>query len=460
MTDEPATAGAPSLAVARRGMLRGVLANASVLLAGKSVGAVLSLAYMALAARTLGIEQFGVLILIHAFAQTVSEISKFQSWQAIIHYGTVPLREGRLGDFRRLLRFSLRLDLYSAIAGMLLGVAGAAWLGPWLGWTPAAVPAAMLYTTSVAFMVAATPTGVLRLVDRFDLMAVQGNVASLVRLVGAGFAFVLGGDLLVFLAVWYGASLLSCATLFGCAWQQLGRRGWLAAMPAGGPRGAAGFPGLWKFVWTTNLNSTLNIGFKQLTVLMIGAMLGAREAALFRVARQVGDAIAKPARLLVPALYPELADLWASRKLGDLRRLVFQVGVIAAVVALVLVSAVLLTAAPALRLVMGPEFEAGAAIMVWVVAAAAVGVAALPFEPLLISVGEASAALVIRAVTIALYLPAALFLVDRYGLTGAGAGILGGALLLFACQFAAVLRWHHGQSGGGRGRPRAAGPGE
>ncbi len=450
----------PSLAVERNGMLRGVLANASVLLAGKSVTAVLSLGYMALAARALGIEQFGVLILIHAYAQTVGEICKFQSWQAIIHYGTAPLREGRGAAFRHLLRFSLLLDLISAVAGTLIGVAGAALLGSWLGWTSAATPAATLYATSIAFMVMATPIGVLRLFDRFDLMAAQGNVGALVRLVGAGLALLFGGDLIVFLAVWYAASVMTCCALFGSAWWQLRRRGHLGPTQRSEGGLTSGFPGLWRFVWTTNFNSTLNIGSKQLTVLLIGAMLGPREAALFRVARQFGDAIAKPARLLVPALYPELAHLWSSGKLGDLRRLVLQVGTIAGIVALLLVSAVLVAGGPALRLVMGPDFAEGAEIMAWVVAAAAVGVAGLPFEPLLISVGEASSALLIRAVTIALYLPAALILVDRLGLVGAGIGILGGALVLFASQFWAVLRWHRANSGPDRPARTGATPGE
>ncbi|BBK41106.1 teichoic acid transporter [Allostella vacuolata] len=423
-------------------MLRGVLANASVLLAGKSVAAVLTLAHTALAARALGIEQFGVLILIHAYAQTIGDICKFQSWQAIIHYGTGPLRDGRLGDFGRLLRFSLRLDLLSAVAGTLIGVAGAAYLGRWLGWPADSLPAAMLYATSVAFTVMATPTGVLRLVDRFDLMAVQSNVAALVRLVGAVAVFASGGGLGAFLAVWYAASVAAWIALFGSAWWQLRRRGYLAPVERAPDGLGGGFPGLWKFVWITNFNTTINIGFKQLTVLLIGAMLGPREAALFRVARQVGDAIAKPARLLIPALYPELAQLWSSGKVADLRRLVLQVGLIAGGVAILLVAVVLAAGGPLLRVVMGPGFAEGAAIMAWLVAAAAVGVAALPFEPLLISVGHASSALVIRIVTIILYLPAALVLVDRYALLGAGIAVLAGAVMLFFGQFIAVLRWN------------------
>src|SRR5690606_7662942 len=147
-------------------------------------------------------------------------------------------------------------------------------------------------------------------------------------------------------------------------------------------------------------------------------------------------------------------------KLGDLRRLVLQVGTIAGIVALLLVSAVLVAGGPALRLVMGPDFAEGAEIMAWVVAAAAVGGAGLPVEPLLVSVGAACSAPLTRAVTVAVYLAAALILVDRPGLVRAGVGILGGAGVVFASQFWAVLRWHRAKSGPDRPSRTAAAPGE
>ncbi len=85
----------------RDGVLRRVLANTGVLLGGRAVNAVLSLGYMALAARSLGIGAFGVLVLINTFAQFVSDVAKFQAWQTILHFGAAPLAEGRRADFQQ-----------------------------------------------------------------------------------------------------------------------------------------------------------------------------------------------------------------------------------------------------------------------------------------------------------------------------------------------------------------------
>jgi len=151
-------------------VLRRVLANAGKLLGGRAVNAGVSLAYTAVAARALGVQTFGILVLIHAFAQLIGDVVKFQSWQTVLQYGAPALTEGRRGDLHRVLRFTVMLDVVSGVVGALTGVGVALAFGAHLGWTAAQGPAAAGYATSVIFMTAAAPLGVLRLLDRFDLL--------------------------------------------------------------------------------------------------------------------------------------------------------------------------------------------------------------------------------------------------------------------------------------------------
>src|SRR5690242_12609324 len=92
-----------------RPIFKRVVTNAGMLLGGRTVNAVLSLAYMAIAARALGVRELGVLVLIQAFAQFLGDVVKFQSWQTIIHYGAQPLAKGETKPFQRVLRFTLTL---------------------------------------------------------------------------------------------------------------------------------------------------------------------------------------------------------------------------------------------------------------------------------------------------------------------------------------------------------------
>ena len=420
-------------------ILRRVLKNAGKLLGGRTVNAGLSLAYTAIAARALGVHVFGLLVLIHAFAQFLGDVVKFQSWQTVLQYGAGPLAEGRAADLHRVIRFTVFLDAVSGLAGIAIGVTVALLFGAQLGWPPGQGPAAAAYAVSVGFMTAATPLGVLRLLDRFDIMAGQAVVASIVRIAGCALGYVLHASLGFFLVVWAAGTLAGFLFLSGGAWRELHRRGLMAGFSWRGPA-TVNVPGAWRFAWATNLNATLGVAFTHLVTLMIGALLGASDAALWRVGRQVADAIAKPVRLLTPALYPELARLQASGAEKIMWRVAWRICLAAGAVGVLLLGISAFAGEPLLRLVMGPAFGAAAAVMTWQVAAAVIDLVALPLEPMVISLGRAGGAVRVRVVVALCYAAALPFLVRRFGVNAAGMALVAASAALAVGMFGLLLR--------------------
>jgi O-antigen/teichoic acid export membrane protein len=171
-----------------------------------------------------------------------------------------------------------------------------------------------------------------------------------------------------------------------------------------------------------------------------GWFLGPSAAALYRVARQVATAIVKPTRLVMPALYPELARLWAIGNTKALYRLVMQVALSGGALATGLLIVAAFGGSWALRTALGDAFAGAAPVMTWLVGSAAIGIWALPLEPFLISTGRATAAFVTRAAVTVLYLPCLFFGLERYGLLGAGYATVAAMGLLFLVQFAVVLQ--------------------
>ena len=408
--------------------LRRVLGNAGLLLSGRAVNAVLGLAYIALAARGLGVHVFGVLVLIHAFAQFLGDVAKFQSWQTVLHYGAAPLLEGRRADFQKVLRFTLALDVGSSLAVLLLGTAGALLFAERLGW-PGNAGLAAAYVTSTVFMVSATPLGLLRLFDRFDLLARQTALVSVVRLAGAMLAFFLEAPLWAYLLVWASGTAASFVYLLAGAWRELVRRDLIAGFAWRGPL-AGDLPGAWRFAWTTNLSASLEVAFTHVATLIVGALLGPGPAALWRVGRQVADALAKPARLLIPALYPELARLRADSGEAGMWRLALQVALVAGGAGFLLLSVAAVAGAPLLGLIMGEGFAEAAGAMTWQVAAAVIAIFALPLEPMLVTLGRPQAALRVRLAVSAVFLTLLPWAVERWGVHGAGAALTGAATAL------------------------------
>jgi O-antigen/teichoic acid export membrane protein len=432
-------------------LLRRVLANTGLLVGGRGANAVLGLAYLALAARTLGVREMGVLILINAFAQLVGDVVKFNSWQTVLHYGARPLAEGDRAQLQRVVRFTVFLDAASSLAGVVLAAGAALLAGQHLGWTRADNPAAAIYCLSIAVMAPATPIGLLRLFNRFDLIAAQAPISSLVRLAGCGLAFVLGGTLNGLLAIWALGSAAGFVYLVAAAVIEMRRRDLLAGFHWRGPL-THHMPGAWRFAWATNLSSSMDAAFTHTITLVVGAVAGSAPAALWRIGRQVADALAKPARLLIPALYPELARLHVTEGERSMRRLALQVGVLGGGVGTVLLVVSALAGRPLLTLVMGQPFAPAADIMTWQVAAAVIGIWALPLEPMLVSLGRPGDALKVRIVVTAGLLIALPFAVRTFGLPGAG-GALVAAMAALALGMYLMLQKRSG-------RAKAAAPSE
>jgi O-antigen/teichoic acid export membrane protein len=366
----------------------------------------------------------------------------------VLHYGTRPLAEGRINDFQRVVRLSLILDFVSAVVGVAIGIAGIHFFQNFLRWPPEAVPIGTAYALSIAFMVTATPTGVLRLFDRFDILAVQSMVSSVVRLAGSLLVWLLHGGLGGMAVAWFLGNAAALIYLFGATWYELGRHNLLKGFRWRGVGLAKDFPGFWRFVWATNLSATLELAFTQVGTLVIGAVAGAGPAALFRIARQVSDALAKPAKLVVQALYPELARMWMVGDRKGLVRLALQVGVLGGALATTLLLLTSFFGKYFLGFIMTKNFEPAAPVMTWLMAAAAIGVWALPFEPMLISTGRAGAAVRVRLVVSVFYLCALVPAVKAYGLIGAGVAELVSALLMFTGMLISVLRWYRAPSAG------------
>ncbi|MCR0981096.1 lipopolysaccharide biosynthesis protein [Roseomonas populi] len=429
------TAGADAL-------FRRILRNAGLLLGGKAATALLNLAAFGLGMHTLGAAGMGVLVLIHGFAQTTASFVKFQSWQAVLRYGAGSLEPERRPAFQALLRFTLALDIGSGVLGSL-GCALAAWfLGPAFGWPPEVVPLGALYATCTAFLVLATPIGLLRLFDRFDLLARRDAMGAAIRLAGAGLAAALGAGLPGFLAAWYAGTVLGGFVLIAAALGEISRRG-LLRREAGVPRQRAteAHPGIWGFAWSTNLMTTLSLGSTHLATLCVGGMLGPAEAALFALARQLGEAALKPSRFLTPALYPELARLAAAGDRAGLRRLLRRGLALSAVIALGFLAVLAALGEWLLRLIGGAEGGAAYPVMLLLGLASSIGFAGFALEPLLVSMGRHGLALRLRAVTTAVYIPLALGGLALFGLAGAGAASVLSALLLLAGQAVPSAQW-------------------
>lgn len=415
------------------------LAGVGALILGERVMfGLLNLAAAALAVRAVGVEAFGVVALLQAYARLSGELAQFQSWQALIRFGAVALHDGRRDTFRSLVGFCARLDLLTLGGAALVAGLAAGPLGRALGWPEPMIALAPWFVISTLFIIPATAHGVLRLFGRVSDIAAQHAIAAVMRFVGAAGLFALGGGAVELAVVWAAAGVASGLWVMARAWRALGAEGLRPQLSMGWGGGGAVYPGVWRFLWTASFSATIQAAVAHGATLAVGAVLGASEAGLFAIARQVADALAKPATLMGPLILPELAWLRARGDAAALRKLTLRCAALALGAVVALGSGFLLAGAPLLRLAFGPQVEGALTVLTLMSAASGFTIVGFALEPTLLSLGRMRAVAVSLAVAATLFCATLVSLLPAIGIAGAGAAMLAFRGALFALRAAAV----------------------
>lgn len=390
-------------------MIRRALTNTAWLMGARGVNAVLSLGYLALATRTLGLEGFGKFVLAVSFSQAVVGIASFQTWQAVVRWGH---RRESAGEA---IGFALALDLLTVVFGSLGAGLLLYFSGDWLPVPYALRHEAFWLTVASLIAIRSTPTGILRLHDRYALAATADSVTPVVRIIGAVGVFLFARTSAAFVIVWGVAEVATAFAYWRFAlrceplpWRKVSLRQL--------PRVEKG---AWGFVWGTGLSGALLIASRQFIVLLVGALGGEAMAGIYRVAAQLGEGLLKLAQALLRATYPELV-----RDPEAARHIAARIGRIAALTGVVTVAFGALAGHWVIVVIAGHEYLAAYTPMLVLAGAAAIELAGAPLEALLVAHGKALTNFLLRALPTLLALLALPFAVARSGANGAAAVVL------------------------------------
>lgn len=424
---------APESAIAR------IFKNAGALVSGKGAAGLLSLAYLAIAARSLGPHDMGVLVLAHAYAMTIAGVARFQSWQAVIRFGT-PLIGAENGDalFKRLIRYTARIDALSAVIGVALALAVAPFAARWFNWESDVLNLVYAYAIAVPFLMGATPTGILRLFGKFKTLGAQMTVLPAVRFFGAIAAMIAGGGVEAFLVVWIVSAFANGVSLWVLGWRELHKRSLQpvlhgkAEMPCN--------PEWLPFMLKTNGVSTLDLVNESVPVLLVGGIAGSAAAGFFQLAQNVTNLLAHPTNMLNHATFPELARMEAEEGHAKMVRTAAKSAAFATAAAIPLIAAIIAFREPIAVLIGGADFRPAATIIAGMALYQIIRIVTVVFESAAVARGKAGAALVAQFFGAAGLTGAMVALLPAMGVIAAAIALAIGRALMLAVLSAAVLR--------------------
>ena len=413
----PVAAGEPVRGV---GPVARIFANVAQLVGGKAVAGLLSLVYLAVAARSLGAQGYGVLVLVNAYALLIGSVVAFSGFHGVVRYGALAIERGDRQGLAAIVRFMGVVELGFGIVAVLVAAALAPLVGPRLGWPPEAVRIAVPYSLAVLATVRATPQGLLQLANRFDLIGVHQTINPVARCIGVGIVWAVGGGLPAFLWVWLASSLVEGMLMWAMArvaWRRL-----LAGEPLGGPwRGAArDNQGFAHFITVTNFDITLRELAPQLVPLTMGWMMGPAAAGLLALAQRATNVLQQPAALLANGSYAVLADLVARGGGAPFRHAVWKSVAIMAVVSVAIVAALALLGGRLLTIIGGASFAGGTALLLLVAGGRAFALATTPLGAGLTAMGLPQRSVAVALVTNIGFYPLLPLLLHLAGPDGAG----------------------------------------
>ena len=378
---------------------RRILKNVGWLLGGNGFGAVCSIVYLAILARSLGVKDFGHFWLIFGTGLIVVELAKFETWQMVVRYGTPLVAKRDWDAFGRLAMGGGLIDFAGAVTGCAIAWIAIIYFGPTLELNPEYVNTAFAFVCAFVFARVSAPIGVLRTLDRFDVAVKVGALTPISRLIASIFIWWSGATVEKFLIAWAAIELLTAGMYWvlasRIAAQSIRLKNLFQMKQVAGEN-----PGIFKFLGITYASTTVWGIVQQGPLLAVGYFLGTSAAGIYRIADQLAKGLSKLATLSAQALYPEVNRQHHESPRSQFSKLLKRVNitVIIAGTAMVLLAVVL--GETILELIGGEEFRRGGAVLIPLVLAASLELASVSYEPVLHALGKAHYQLFQRILTL------------------------------------------------------------
>lgn len=294
-----------------------LLKNAAVSFAGEGGAAVVTFITTIVLIRLIGNTAYGILAVAYSFIMIVDNIVNFQSWHAMITFGSQAVEKKDYSYLQAIIKIGSIIDFITAFLGMTISLATAQFFSNILSWNAETTTIIYIMAFMILFNFTGTSIGIIRLFDKFKYYSIYRIVTEILR-----FAMVL-----IFCCIMkkglYGASLAYCLgyilgyILLFCFFIHT-----INITPNISVKGIikANTKGRWKKIFTftcwTSLSSSADIPVQQMDVIFL-SMISYDVVAVFKVYKQIGQALTKLTTPIKQAVMPLFSELIAKGKMKE-----------------------------------------------------------------------------------------------------------------------------------------------
>ncbi len=411
-----------------------LLTNAKTLLTGNAISSIFSLISFALCARALGPELFGVFVTIQTYVLIIDRLINFQSWQAIIKYGTDDIQHNRIAQFKKLIRYGFSLDITTAILGTIIAYLGVSLLSQRYVWSPDLVHYAHIYCFLILFNISGTPIGILRLFNRFKTYTYPQIISQGLKLIFILIAYSIKAPFQYYIIIWFIFDILNYLLLVTFSLLELKNQNLLNFFKKEDTKQENTRKGIWSFVISTNLISSIRLATRELDLLIIGGILGLKAVGMFKIAKLFASIIIKIFDPIYETIYPELTKLVSEKKFKKFSSLILKTSLMSGAGVLIYLLGFIIFGQFLIDTFFSSAYSTIYSTTIFYLFAIAIAIATTPLTPAVLAIGEHKSLFrTILIATVIYFICLPRFLVE-YNLNGAAY-----AYILFYITWATLM---------------------
>jgi O-antigen/teichoic acid export membrane protein len=326
-------------------------AVSSTVLAG-----IIGLVTLAINTRVLSLPDIGSIASVQAYVTLIVGILSLSTHLPLMRMGTTAIEEKRIDELHALIRHALLLDLAVGLAAAVATLLFATSVGALLGISPGIRAGLLIYAAPVMLFSLSSGNGLLRLVDRFDVMRtveVSGALCLLAAVLGLAFIDAPVSAYFLAYAAVYGLSQLARYLLARKALRKrFGREEGAGALAPGKRREFFGF------AVSSSLGSTIDTIRNNADLVVVSSLFGKEGAGIYGVAKQMSGAVRKFTSFSSLVSFVEFSRMTVRGELDERARLFRHVFRICAAIGLAAVFGALIVGRPLLIHAFGPQYSA------------------------------------------------------------------------------------------------------
>lgn len=149
---------------------------------GEGGSSFINLFVVVLLIKLLGSEGYGILILAQSYMTIIDTIINLQCWKGVIKYGEEATANNDDESYMGYLKLGAILDVSTAIMGCIVSLLLVSLVGNILNWSDLLMKCSYIFSFVIIFHFSGTPTAILRMENKFNLVSIQKIVAVLIKL--------------------------------------------------------------------------------------------------------------------------------------------------------------------------------------------------------------------------------------------------------------------------------------